>query len=124
MTVATNLGFTSSDVWVLGSTRRYAITITDGSGSVKDLNGATFATFRVKDLPPGSPNAATKFEKTLGSGVIVTDANGGIITVTIDAADSGALVAGDYYYEVRITDAAGDTDTVKTGQIRLSPTLF
>lgn len=56
--------------------------------------------------------------KSLLSGVTVTDAAGGVFTVSIAASDTAGL-SGSYYHETEVTDSAGNKETVDSGFINI-----
>lgn len=70
-------------------------------------------------LPMGEP----VFEKELGNGIEILDAVAGTATITIDSADTEPL-CGRYYYEVRLTTAAGKKSTILYGRITIRENLI
>lgn len=118
------IGFTDDDLWVAGSTRRFSIPIVDSAGAAKNLTGASSIDFRLTDLSAVEGTPTTLIPKAIGSGVTITDASGGIVQVLIDASDTISLQPGDYHFEVKVVDAANDTESVTLGQARLTASLF
>lgn len=54
-----------------------------------------------------------------GSGVLVTDATNGVVSIAIESTDTKDLNDGNYYYEIQLVNANGQTSTVTTGTIFL-----
>jgi len=68
-----------------------------------DLTGATELTFTVRATAAA---AANSIQKTLGSGVTITYAAGGLFEVVVDPADTTALSVLDYRFDVAVTTPA------------------
>jgi hypothetical protein len=111
-TTAQNLALHSGDSKIL------EVTVTDGTGAAVDLTGATIAWQLAK-----SPGESALVSKTIGSGIAVTDAVGGIFEITLDAADTAAL-SGRHYHEAEVTDTSGKVSTVLTGAVLIKPELI
>jgi len=79
------------------------------SGAVYDLTNAA-VTWAVAKMP----NATALFSKSEGSGIVVTDAANGQVTVTIDANDFTA--PGLYYHALKVVDGT-DTQIVSAGRV-------
>lgn len=92
--------------------------ITDQDGAVVDLDGAT-----IRWQMARSVYAAPMVEKAVGDGITVTDATGGLFTVTLDPADT-ATITGSFYFEVEIVDSFGNVSTPRTGEIAITPGLI
>lgn len=58
--------------------------------------------------------------KTLGAGIAIIDGPGGVLTVTVDAADTADLVPGIYYHEIRIVDSSNLITTIMSGTMTLN----
>lgn len=50
----------------------------------------------------------TVYSKTVGSGIVLTDAVNGVLQVTVDPADTSALTPGVYRYALKRTDAGSE----------------
>ena len=96
------------------------ITLTDADGAAVDLSG-TEITWGAATSSIGDP-ALTKTRS--GGGVTVTDATGGVIEVTLGAADTGALSRGRYYHEVQVVDDNGLTTTFVPDAIEVAATVI
>jgi hypothetical protein len=101
-----------------GDTVKLNITVTRG-GSAVDLTGASIW-FTVKnavtDADPGV------FQKTVGSGIVVTNAAAGQAQITIANADTSAIVGSrTLLYDIQVKEAGGDITTVANGTITVSP---
>jgi hypothetical protein len=77
---------------------------------VTDLTGAT-AIWVLADRPGGSP----RLTKT----ATITNAALGLVTVTLEAADSADLRCATYHHELQVRDSQGKTSTVMTGHCRI-----
>jgi hypothetical protein len=98
--------------------------VRDESGVVVDLTGVTitwemgrFAVYSKAGVltAPRSPLVT----KTIGSGVTVTDAVGGLFQVTLASTDTKTLAPDDYYHEAEITEAGGAVYTTTEGRFVL-----
>ena len=58
-------------------------------------------------------------EYTIGSGITLTDGANGIITVTLAAADTGALAPGTYSHELKIAKSGTATRTLFRDPLRI-----
>lgn len=119
-------GFSDDDLWLVGSTRRFKIVITDSAGAIKDVTGASRVDFVLSDInsDEGTPTPLIPV-KSLGSGVAISDGPNGEVTITATVADSQTIQPGDYPFEVKATDAVNDTEAgTAFGYMRLSPSLF
>ena len=97
-------------------------TIRDSSGVV-DLTGATF-TFSVFPLGTSKVGAQTPtFTKTLGSGITVTSAVGGILEVAFTPANTVDLV-GTHEWELEIVESGGGTFLAGFGALIVTPARF
>jgi hypothetical protein len=96
------------------------VTVKDAAGAAKNLTGATIKWA----LHTTNKAAVPKLSKAIGTGIAVTDAAGGVFTVTIARADTAALKAGAYYHEVEITDVASKRATVLTGKATILQALI
>lgn len=77
-----------------------------------DITGMTF-TFSVRDVTSGqsSTQGTSRISKTVGSGLTITDGPRGILTLTLDAADTSSLDASEAYtWQLKRTGSG----TVKT----------
>lgn len=85
--------------------------ITDESGNPLDLSGSTLTyTISARD---GFPALVTK---TTGSGIVVTDAVGGLLAVSLSSSDTTAL-QGMLWQQLVMTDSVGEISTLSTGVI-------
>lgn len=102
------------------------INVKDKASAVIDLSGVTALTFKVNNTPCDK----TFISKTLGAGVVITDATAGEVTVTLTDSDTSDtnLPAGDYIFELQITDSSGNISTVRdfdddAGKLEVLPDL-
>jgi hypothetical protein len=106
--------------WHIGDDKLLTFTIVDEDNEAVNLTGLVSAQWVLKRYPEstGTPS----IEKTLGSGITVYDATGGILQVTVNSADTLSLTAGQYYHELRIKNSDSKLGTVTTGIVNLLPT--
>lgn len=96
-----------------GDTKDILVSVLDELDAVVNITGAT-AVFILSN----NPYSAAIVTKSSGSGIVITDGPAGILTVSLDPADTAAL-AGSFYYEVELTDASGRVSTIVVGQINI-----
>jgi hypothetical protein len=101
--------------YYVGDTVGIAATVTDGAGAAFDLTACAFS-FTVTD--PSVTPALTVWDRSIGQGVAILSAVGGLALITPSPAESAALVAGrTYTARVVITDSAGAIITTATGYL-------
>lgn len=109
---------TSQDITIIqGDTCLITVTVTE-SGSAKNLSGASIKWQCARNAK--GPPALTK---TTSDGITITNAAGGICTVSITAADS-ALLEEEYYHEMQVTDVSSNVSTVLTGTLTVTRDLI
>lgn len=86
------------------------VTVTDAADAALDLTSASSIIWRLSR----HVGATADLTKSVGSGVTVTDPVNGLLTVTIDAADTASLV-GNFYHELEIVNQANKKSTVLHG---------
>lgn len=102
-----------------GDTPTLGFTVADANGDPMDLNGATIrwqAARSVNSRPP-------LIEKSIGSGISVTNAALGQFDVALAATDTENL-RGALYHEAEIIDDQGNVITVIAGTMTVTPTLI
>lgn len=111
MTTETPLAFARGETWQI------TFDANDASGQPLSLTGATVsfrvATLRgvvVLDTPPAA--------------VTITNAAQGLALIAALPAQTSAIVAGVYRYEVRVTLASGVVSVQAAGSLRVDPSLF
>ena len=109
---AQDIGTDPTDPYIAGDTLRITETITEPDGSPKNLTGATVEWAVARYATESPVLDASDADVTLD----VTDAAAGIVTVAV-AADVTADMNGEYIHEFRVTDQAGDQDTVTRGTL-------
>lgn len=81
-----------------------------------DLTGATAVDWSQYTDRPQEATQRLLFKKGLGTGVTVTDAPNGQITVEVDPADqAGITELGRYYYAVDVLDGGGEAHRPEVG---------
>ena len=96
-----------------GDSKDIIVSVLDELDQVVPITGAT-AVFILSN----NPYSAAIITKSSGSGIVITDGPGGILTVTLDATDTEGL-AGSFYYEIELTDALLKVSTIVLGQINI-----
>tara|TARA_Y100001937_G_scaffold18849_1_gene26063 strand:+ start:33380 stop:33718 length:339 start_codon:yes stop_codon:yes gene_type:complete len=90
-----------------------AIDVTDSSGTVLDLTG-----FTAKGQIRRSFNSSTAVDITC---TVRSPATDGILDISLTNAQTNAMKAGRYVYDVEITSSGGVKDRVLEGQIEVMP---
>ena len=109
----------SSFPLVAGQDITLTISVTDSAGAAVDLTGAS-ARF-VLSTPNDRVTVLDSADSPQTATCAVTNEAGGVVTVTITAANSAALL-GDYYYEIKVTDSAGAESVTNRGIITFETT--
>lgn len=102
-----------------GDDKDLVITVTDSAGAAVDLTGAAIAWQMARTARSATPNVS----KSVGSGIVITDAPGGICTISLDPTDTEGLT-GDFYHELEVTDAQANITTVLSGTVTIKPALI
>ena len=90
-----------------GDTKMVRVLVGDSAGVAEDISGATFKlTVDPEEAPTGSGNNIFQ-----ASGTIIDAAEG-----IVDFAIPGSEAIGDYYYDVEMTAASGEIETVAAGR--------
>ncbi len=90
-----------------GDSKTITLTVLDADGDAVDLTGADVF-FAVAN----EPGATAFIEKSVGSGVTLTDPTNGVATIAIDPSDTVSVTPSDYFYDVRVELSTGDRNTV------------
>jgi hypothetical protein len=95
-----------------GNTGVFNVTVLDQDSVAQDITGAS-ARFTVSRR---AGDANPLIDLGVGTGIAITDATNGLVTITVPAADTEPL-SGAYRWELEITDVAGRVATVAYGSI-------
>ena len=95
-----------------GDTVLHQITVQNTDESVRDVTGAT-VTYTVR---ANSKSGTQVIQKTVGSGIVLTTPTSGILTVTLNPADTALDVGRKYFYDCQMT-LSGVVQTIQAGQI-------
>jgi len=107
-----------------GDDKELVITINDSSGNAIDLSGLVSAKWSCsKKKSDGSFSSTPVVSKSLVSGISVTDAANGELTVTLAQADTKDL-SGSFYQELELVDSANKKQTVMTGTLTILKDLI
>lgn len=96
---------------VSGDTKDIVVTVLDELDQVVPINNAAIV-FILSE----NEFTAALVTKAVGTGIVITNGPGGVFTVTLDSADTEALI-GEHYYEAEVTDTGGRVSTVVVGTI-------
>ncbi len=105
----------SIDIW-MGENRTLSLAARDNANNPSDLTGKT-VTWKVA-FPPYEPDWPEPIITKTGT---VTDATGGLYTITITPQDTCLLASGNYTHQAYTTDNAGSVSVVTDGTFRLRP---
>lgn len=102
-----------------GDTAAWDFTVTEPDGTAVDLTDATGIRFTAKDRASDA-DADARITKTIGSGVTVTNAVGGIVRVQLATGDTSALsVPLSLAFDLQLSDDAGGVYTVAAGKLEI-----
>lgn len=101
-----------------GDDRRLRVTVTDDAGQPKSLAGAS-----IDWVMAQTPTSAPVLTKTLGSGIVVVDEDGGVFDVVLVETDTADKTPAHYAHQSRVVDAAEDTVTVVSGWCHIKPSI-
>lgn len=104
----------AADPFVSGDDRTLSITVKDEDGAAFDLTGVSAIKWQAFAYDDTVISGSNSISKTLGGGITVTSAAGGIFEITLDPADTSSL-DGKFHHECQVTDSAGNVITVFTG---------
>jgi hypothetical protein len=113
--------YTQTNIKVLkGDSIVLKLTIKRGTVAV-NLTGASLWFTAKTGVAQADPGV---FQKTIGSGIVVTDAAGGLAQVTIAPADtSGLTVPTTLLYDIQLLESTGTKTTVASGNLTIMPDI-
>jgi hypothetical protein len=104
-----------------GENKVWEITVYQ-DGVVLDLSGASLF-FEVRRFYPTSETvteAGALIDKSVGDGITITNAAGGIFELEVISADTDQLTPGNYYYGIEYIPAGGtEARVIKQGRFRI-----
>lgn len=106
---------------VRGDTYSFRVTITQ-NGEAVDITGGSFTMTAKWEITDADANAV--FQKTSPSGgIVLTTPASGVITVTLDPADTNSLPLHkvSLFYDIEFIDSSGDVYTVLYGTLSVVP---
>ena len=95
-------------------------TVTDKAGTVVDLTGASLRFVMARSKRSSAVIDSDASPAT--AAITVTDAVNGLVTVSLTDTDLDALL-GDYYYELKVTDSAGNESVSARGIITVEHSI-
>jgi hypothetical protein len=95
----------------------FNVTYEQPAGTPVNITGYT-AALQLRSLPE-TPTAALSLA-TGGNGITITGL-AGLVAVHATAAQTGAIISGDYYYDLEITSQAGVVTRLVQGQALVNP---
>ncbi len=105
--------FTESDTWEIQGNLAYA------DGTPFNLGAGCAISWGLKDS-----TGAVVLELSLGSGIIVLNAAGGICLITVAPSQSEAVGVGAYTDQLQATDPSGYVSTQWAGPINVTASFF
>lgn len=102
-----------------GDNKLLLYTIKGDSGQTLDVSTLTSAQYVIKQYPDSSTKLVDKDYPS--DGIAIANGPEGIISVSLQPADTKDLNPGEYYNELRIV-LFGSTSTVAIGTIKIKPT--
>jgi hypothetical protein len=101
-----------------GDTNTLRFSAVDALGAALNLTGLTI------EWGLSRPAKTVRLlTKTVGAGLTVTNAAGGLFEARLLPADTAGM-DGEYYQEVQITDVDGNVSTIYAGAVRITKTLI
>jgi len=94
----------------------FNVTYENPAGTPVNLTSYT-AALQLRSLPEST---TAVLSLATGSGITITGATG-LVAVRATAAQTGAIIAGDYYYDLEITSPAGVVTRLVQGQALVNP---
>ena len=102
---------------IAGDTLNLNVTIYDAiTGANKSI-----ANSAIKWVLYDESTDTAALNKTLASGISITNGLMGQCTIALTPANTVSLTPGVYYHEVEVTDETGNVSTVLTGHITINP---
>lgn len=103
-----------------GQTFFNTLAVKDDDGSAYDLTGATLWFTLKRDY--ADLDSAAELQHTIGSGIVVTNAAGGLATHTIGAIETAGLAVGLLYrYDYKLKAADGTLKPIEAGTFSVKP---
>jgi hypothetical protein len=94
----------------------FNVTYENPAGTPVNITSYT-AALQLRSLPEST---TAVLSLATGSGITITGA-AGLVAVRATAAQTGAIIAGDYYYDLEITSPAGVVTRLVQGQALVNP---
>lgn len=104
---------------VAGDTVKLDVAVTRNGSAVSLVGASLWCTGKTAT---SLADSAAAFQKTIGAGITVTNAAGGLATVVIAAADTvGILTQTDLFVDIQLLESSGDVTTVAAGVLSVYP---
>ena len=103
---------------VSGDSKDIVVSVLDERDQVVPITGAS-ATF----ILSMTEFTAALVTKTVGSGIVITDGPGGVLTVSLLPADTEPLI-GQHYFEIELIDSGGKESTIVVGHIDIAKNVI
>jgi hypothetical protein len=94
----------------------FNVTYEQPAGTPVNITGYT-AALQLRSLPEST---TAVLSLTTGNGITITGASG-LVAVHATAVQTGAIIAGDYYYDLEITSPQGIVTRLVQGQALVNP---
>lgn len=102
---------------IRGDTLTMQIRVSDEDDSYLNLTSAAIIFMAKENITDDDLDA--KIAKSVGSGITIDEATNGLFTVVLSPSDTEDLDAGNYYYDIEVTDASSNVYTVMIGLLTL-----
>lgn len=112
-----NIATDANAPFIAGDTRTVQATVEQSAGAPFNLTGAAIK-WQVFAMSGGTFTGSPIISKSVGSGITITNAAGGIFQISLASADTTGL-AGTYYHEAEVTMPGGIVHTALTGTITI-----
>ena len=112
---------TNDDLVIYANTKHvlaFSVLNADDNDNPLPLTGLTVQWSLARKTERGYEGQATVFKDTTSGGITVTDAPGGKLEVSIDPADTEALL-GDFHQELEVVDGVGRGVVVAVGNVTI-----
>ena len=94
----------------------YTMTVTYGTGTT-DISAYTTARLSVADGYKDTAGRSVAFTLSQSDGIDLTNANTGVVVVTLSATRTGALTDLNYFYDLELEDSGGNVLRLIFGKV-------
>jgi len=105
-----------------GDTLRLNISVVDDNDNAVDIRSADIE-YMIAQPPNAQQSKVIEVQKSVGSGITITDGANGKFEIDIEPTDTESL-EGRFEHECEVTDTDGDVTTIFTGVFNISEDLI